>query len=144
MNFLKLTARDDIESIIVEFLPCFPYLVKKIDNIYQYSKKVSVYANVYILADNNKKKGLSIFYANDNDTKTGYISLIGIKDKYRRKGLGTFILNSTHNIMKSSGMIYSKLEVDNDNIKAYKFYVYNGYSYLCTASETSIYMIKKL
>lgn len=144
MEFVKVNYIKEIESLIKEFLPCFPNLSEKIDDIYAYVEKTNSYAEVYRLTDYVENRGISIFYANDFNRGYGYISLIGIKEIYQRQHLGADILMYTHDIMREKGMLFSKLEVDKDNLNAYGFYLYEGYEYLNTATETSDYLVFKL
>ena len=85
-----------------------------------------------------------VFYANDNETRCGYISLIGLKNDYRQKGYGKKMILFTESIMKQEGMESVKLEVDNDNKSAQSFYKKMSFSYEKKASDNSIYMSKKL
>lgn len=145
MEFIKLETLDSVENAIMDFLPCFEHLTEKVDDIHSYSVKLFNFAEVYILENNSIRKGISVFYANDSEKHIGYISLIGIKQQYRKRGYGKKIIDFTHEVMKSKGMKYSKLEVDNDNNNAYNFYLHEGYSPdEKIASEKSIYLIKPL
>ena len=144
MEFIKIKNTEIIENAVIEFCQCFPHLKEKIGNIHKYAEKLDEFAEVYILLDNGIRKGISVFYDNDKQNCFGYISLIGIKEQYRKQNLGGITIDFTHEIMRKNGMKYCKLEVDKDNKNAYDFYIHKGYEFCEPASDTSIYLLKKL
>lgn len=144
MNFIKVNVCESVEKYIEEFLQCFPHFLDKVDNISDIAKKWVGNAEIYIISDDSSTIGISVFYANDLKNKCGYISLIGIKEKYRKKKMGTKLLLYTHQIMKQKGMNKCKLEVDKDNYNAYSFYINNGYEYYSSATDTSDYLICRI
>lgn len=88
--------------------------------------------------------GILIMYANDKENKTAYISLIGVKREFFGKGCGAYLMEQAEGIAKAEGMSKMMLEVDNDNIRAQKFYEKCGFSRGGEKSGTSFHMIKGL
>ncbi len=52
-------------------------------------------AEFFLHYSNNILVGCLAFYANDHKDKKAFISFIGIKNKYRDKGLGKILLDSS-------------------------------------------------
>ena len=144
IEFKKLTAQEEILSALNEFIDIFPHLLEKIDSLFDYSVKLSKFANVAVAAENTTNIGIIVYYSNDFSTKTGYISLIVVKENFRGKNVGKQLLNYAVNVMRISGMEQLKLEVDDDNDNAVKFYKKAGFDFADSASSSSKYMIKKI
>lgn len=142
MQYLKLHSADKIYESLVEFEACFPHLKEKITSLKEFSEKLYCNAEVYI-AYEEERIGFVAFYANDKVEFCGYITLIGIIDKYRNKGLGKELMDYSISIMKTKGMQICKLEVDNENYSAQTFYQKSGFLKV-DEKEDSFYMIKEL
>lgn len=135
---------DEIKSIILSFDPIFPHLKEKISSYDDYAKKLSEYANVVICKINQETAGLLVFYSNDIETKTAYISLIGVHQEYQGKKIGKILLEYCINASINCGMEYLKLEVDLDNTRAIRFYVNNGFENCEDSNGSSVHMCKKI
>lgn len=105
------------------------------------------------LTDNRKNQeseccavpfGILIMYANDKETKKAYISLIGVKREFFGKGRGAYLMSKAEEIARKEKMCNLMLEVDNDNVRAQKFYKKCGFSQCDVNSGKSFYMIKGL
>ena len=144
MQFVKTDKKCDIYNLLMEFQEVFPHLMDKIPNLEEYAEKLSEFAYVYLAKQNNKSVGILIFYANDEESKTAYISLIGVKKGHERKGMGKELLEYCEKISRQSSMSRLKLEVDEDNVSAVKFYEKNGFRYLETTGRNSFYMQKDI
>ncbi len=118
---------DNVLTYLYMFKDCFVHLMNKIDTLELYAKKLKEKSKVYIASINNEIVGFCCFYDNDNSTHIGYISLIAIKNNYRKYGYGSDLIDFIKNTMKKSGMYKVKLEVDNDNSVAINFYKKNGF-----------------
>ena len=145
MNKLtKISGKNNILSVLIDFQSIFPHLIEKIDSYESYADKLDRFAEVYCAYKDDMIFGLLVLYANDIENREGYISLIGIKKDFEHMGLGTYLLNEAMNIAGTKGMKYIKLEVDNDNLHAVKFYERNGFCVCGETGNNSKYMIKKL
>jgi len=63
----------------------------------------------------------------DNNTLFGHIITINVAPPYRRKGIGTKMLEEIETIFKQKGITECHLEVREDNSAALKLYQKNGY-----------------
>ena len=139
MSFVKITTYTEILELLKKFQVCFPHLTEKIESLESYAKKLSDYANVYILED-EAVKGLIVYYSNDLINHVGYVALIGILPEYQRLGYGKLLLNLVVKQMQSDGMREVKLEVDNDNSAALEFYKNYGFVVQAVAGDSSTYL----
>ncbi|QGA55092.1 ribosomal-protein-alanine N-acetyltransferase [Sulfolobus sp. E5-1-F] len=57
----------------------------------------------------------------------GHIISIAVRPAYRKKGVGTKLLNEIEERFKQNGVKYSYLEVNINNLSAISFYRENGY-----------------
>lgn len=99
-------------------------------------------ANVLCQYVNDRCTGFSAYYANDMNTKTGYITLIAIHEEFRRQGFGRRLIRECFDRMKSSGMDRVRLEVRKDNNGAIAFYESEGLAFESEAGPESLYMSK--
>lgn len=143
-TFHYLNDSEQICSALIEFHECFPGLLDRVESIERYALKLSEAAFVVVMKEDGKNVGFCCYYANDKETLTGYISLIGIKKAYQRMGNGKSLLEFTANRCRESQMTKLKLEVDADNENAIAFYKRNGFQIIRKAREESYYMEKVL
>ena len=142
MDFKRCLDKSCIYDLLVSFENIFPHLTEKISSFDDYAQKLSEYAYVVEAREENESAGILVFYANDQKTKTAYISLIGVKKEKSRKGIGKALLNYCEEFSLKQGMSRLRLEVDKDNVNAIRFYEKNGFSCEGEASQDSFYMIK--
>lgn len=131
-------------NVLMGFEDCFPHLKEKVLSLREYAQKVVTYGHVLLAVENETIIGLCAFYDNDAETKVGYITLIGVQKDYRKRQAGKSLLAGCEELMRNHGMISAKLEVDDDNVAAKRFYVRMGYQESEKASATSHYMSKQL
>lgn len=157
INDNKINDDDILVADIKEELNIFQ-LLNEFNNVFDtpisdkvldleiYSKKLKENACVYVLKNvkNNINLGFIVFYSNNKINNTAYISFLGIKAEYRKFGIGKKLLDLCLKKAKNENMQNIKLEVQNSNINAIKFYLNNGYNFLEKCSENSVYMIKKI
>ena len=112
---------------LMEFIDIFPHLTEKVSSLDDYIIKIQKYGNMILLNDFYDDIGICCFYNNDYKKKIGFISLIGIKKSHQAKRFGLILLNEVKEIMRKNNMDYLRLEVDDDNDVAKKFYKKNGF-----------------
>ena len=143
MKFEKIESKQEIYQTLMSFNYCFPHLTEKINNLEEYSEKLYRYSNFYVLKIEGDVVGMVSFYSNDLTDFRGYISLIGVHQKYQKMGLGRILIESTSEVMKKHLMRYVRIEVDKDNRKAQAFYSHLGFVE-AESKEDSFYMEKAL
>lgn len=143
-EFIKITDKDDVLKYLYDFSDVFPHLCEKIESMEEYAEKLSKFSNFYIASYDEEKLGLSVFYSNDKESKNAYISLIGLKEAARNKGIGSWLLKECEKVSIKDGMKTISLEVDCDNPSAIAFYKKNGYFQGDFTQRNSMYMHKVL
>ncbi len=133
----------DIESILIDFQNVLPSLRNGIVNIKEFSQKLHQNACVCAFENNDIIKGFAAYYANDKSQKIAFLSMIAVKEEYRREHIGSEILKFAELEAQSKGMHFLKLEVNRSNLGAIRFYTNHGYS-VCEENPTSYYMEKEL
>jgi len=63
----------------------------------------------------------------ENDKSFGHIITLNVAPSYRRKGVGSQMLNEIEKILKEKGANECHLEVREDNFAALKLYLNSGY-----------------
>lgn len=144
IEFIQLISSADIHKLLNTFDCIFPHLKEKVYSYEEYSKKLSTYALCFECKIDGETAGILIFYANDATTNTAYISLIGVLPQWQGKKIGKKLLDYCILIARDKNMVSLKLEVDNDNISAIKFYQKNGFVFCGNKSNSSIQMIKNI
>lgn len=123
-SFIRpLTTRNDFEG-----------LFSKIDN----------YAFFFAIFNGHNPIGYSVLYANDAQTKVGYISIIAVLNNMQNKHVGSALMQKCIETSAEKGMTYIRLEVLKNNESAILFYERWGFKYERDCSDESIYMIKQL
>ena len=140
----RISNKEEVLNLLVEFEDIFPRLKNKVPDMDSWAEKLSRYASVYAGIDEGKTFGILVMYANNTETKKGYISLVGVFEEHRGKRFGKFLLNAAEQVAKENGMNKMGLEVDDYNTHAQEFYRLNGYKYCGQASESSRYMEKDI
>lgn len=144
VQYKKLVTVDNIYQALLDFQECFPHLKEKIRDFQEYAEKLYKSANTYVMLYEKKGVGISIFYANDQVSYCGYISLIGIKKQFQKCHFGGKLLKFSESIMEQQGMKKARLEVDCDNSNAQDFYCHMGFCRKEQASDHSWFMEKGL
>lgn len=140
MNLVRIKDKVEIETLLEMHKDIFPHLHEKIEDIASYAEKLSKYAYVYEGKELEQPFGVVVFYANDKEKKTGYVSLIGVKREYQNRKLGKWLLEKCIEISKEQGMLFLQLEVDLDNHVAKNFYEKNGFVKIAVSERGSVYM----
>lgn len=131
-------------TIITQCDDAFVNPISKELNFEDLLKKISEFATIIIAKTHDVLIGYAAFYANNMTTRTAYLTLIGVKPAYQKKGIGKELLTKVEQISLSKGMLKLDLEVKKDNEYAITFYKSQGYEFFKDCSNSSIYMRKFL
>lgn len=141
----RVCDKSEIRRILDLFDEDFnPSLSSRID-FDEYVSKVCDRAYVYE-AKLLDTLGFIIFYANNLESKTAYISQIAVKKEYKGSSLAQELLNLAIRISQDKGFTYLKLEVNKGNLRAINFYKNNKFVMLDSSSnkKNTSYMIKEI
>ena len=141
---LKLQTLDEIYETLLYMSDSYAMpLNERFFNLYEYANKLYYNAEFFV-AVNINILGYIVFYANDRESMSSYITQIAVKREFQNKNIGKKLLNICVESSLALGMKNIKLEVRNDNTKAIGFYVKNGFKFCDEATPDSMYMIKNL
>jgi ribosomal protein S18 acetylase RimI-like enzyme len=82
--------------------------------------------------------GFIAYYCHD-DTRNAYVSMLMVREKFQRQGIGRAFLDRVIEDCERLGKDRIRLEVDLDNEKGLAFYKKNGFIREGTASPHSDY-----
>jgi ribosomal protein S18 acetylase RimI-like enzyme len=100
-----------------------------------YADKVSQYAAVVVLQENEYDVGVCAIYT--NNPPYAYITSLGMLPSSQGQGLGGELMQKAKEIALKNGCAYIKLTVHKENTSAYKLYKKEGFK-TCNADESSI------
>lgn len=143
MNIKKISEKEKIKETILVLKEEFKYLFEKVD-LDDYCKKLSEKAYVIVAKEQDDIIGFLAIYINDNANYVAYITLIGVSKKFQMRGYGSKLLNYANDLAKKNGMKYIRLEVDNRNEKAERFYKKNGFILESFSENNSSFLIKMI
>lgn len=146
MTFYMIEAAEPntINEIITTCDEAFVNPISKADYYSSLLEKISKYAIVMVAKKDDDLLGYAAFYANDQTSRTAYLTLIGVRPNCQKQGVGKKLLMQAEYISHSKGMVKINLEVKKINSGAIAFYERQGYHYLKECSDDSIYMTKCL
>ena len=143
MEIVQISDMEDILNAYKSIENVFPNLSQRVC-IDEYLEKLAKNAEVIIIRSEQSIIGFLAAYMNNTTEKIAYISLIGVTSSFMGKGIGSKLFDCCVNMAKEKGMTKLRLEVDNDNISAIKFYEKHGMKFISDASDFSIYMERNL
>lgn len=148
MNGIQLREVSDNNAVeeAVERLEMMlvPSLSERDVNLAQYAEKLCIHGRVWCHYDMGKPVSIIAGYFNDMTSQTAYLSMLAVAKEYQGKKLASSLLSEFEDYAIQKGMAYVKLEVRKHNTVAQNLYRKFGYEIIDEASETSLYMKKKL
>lgn len=82
-------------------------------NIDAWLDKIYTTGSMVLAMMDNCIIGCLLYYANDLDSKAGYISYLGVDARYRGQGIAKSLLNECFNISRYNGMSYINVYTNN-------------------------------
>ena len=137
----KNAVRESVEKLEGMLVPS---LIERNMDLSQYATKLSAYGKVWCHYDMGKPVSIIAGYFNDITSHTAYLSMLAVAKEYQGKKLASSLLSEFEDYAIQNEMNYVKLEVRKHNTVAQNLYKKFGYEIVDEASETSLYMKKKL
>ena len=145
VSLLRLSSVSDIYELLITFKDVFPKsLETRVGNLVEYANKLFQYAKVFAAKKDDYVVGFIAYYVNRPETKISYLTQIAVHTNYQRQGIARRLIEYYEDDAISNNFLYSKLEVDTNNISAINLYQNMGYTITDTASIDTVYMIKNL
>lgn len=121
-----------------------PSLTERGVNLSQYAAKLNTCGKVWCHYDMGRPVSIIAGYFNDTTSQTAYLSMLAVAKEYQGKKLASSLLAEFEDYAVQNRLGYVKLEVRKHNTAAQNLYRKFGYEVVDEASETSLYMKKKL
>ncbi|MBE7053777.1 MAG: GNAT family N-acetyltransferase [Ruminococcaceae bacterium] len=105
----------------------FPIPLSEKVNLFEFSKKVLSLGIVLAEFDGDTICGAILFYANDKETKTSYVSVLGVLKSHRKKGIAKRLLSECIKTLKEMDFKTVSLYTHKTNFSAIALYEKNGF-----------------
>ena len=124
----KEYSRTRLITLITELDTSYIPPISSITDIGTYCDKLITYAELFIAKQKEDDFGFIAVYANNQEKHRAFISSIGIKQDFRRHGIGALLINRAVEVARKQGMREIRLEVNRHNDAALSFYHKYGFS----------------
>lgn len=113
--------RTFLEEVNLDFSPSLDSKVV----LGEYATKIQERANVLVETDRNGICGMVVFYCNNQETKLGYISLVGVSSGKRSQGIASRLVYTVCEYIKSKE--FFKIGIHSNNPSAIRIYQQLGF-----------------
>jgi ribosomal protein S18 acetylase RimI-like enzyme len=113
------------------------------ETINNLANKFTQFAEFHVAYSGNETAGFIAYYCHD-ESKNAFVSMLMVREKFQRQGIGKAFLDRVIEDCKKLGKDRIRLEVDTDNAKGLAFYKKNGFVRECAASPKSDYYVLEL
>lgn len=138
------TRLQEIEYLLKDFDAEFSAGVeKRVVNLSDYAKKIFGNSENMLATIEENILGFVFFYCNDHISRKAFVSQICVQMKYRRMGVGAFLLENAVSYCKQKGMSSVHLECAKTNKNAIAFYEKHGFVFDRELSEYGSFLLKK-
>lgn len=137
---LPLVDKETVKNIIIKYDELFTKSVVKSQNFEELIDKISCNANVISACINGQVARILCYYMNDFESREAYITLMAVDEDFQTNHLGTIMLDYIKDVAVINGFIGIRLEVQDNNMKAIRFYEHNNFCVENTVSKDSKYM----
>ena len=116
-------------------------LSRRVD-ISVYAKKILTNGHALGIFDGADVVGTCCFYCNDLNSRTGYLTLLAVKQSHRGCGYSTILLEEMERVARKQGMKRMELETDKENFPALA--LYSKYQYEIYKIDEKLHLRKDL
>ncbi len=116
----------ETRELLTAFNDAFTPPLLDTDGIDGYINKLSRYAYFLECEKDGDTLGFVAYYLNDS-LKQLYVTLLGVRNGYQGRGIGTELMAGTLETAKEAGCTSIGLEVSKDNGRARNYYMKHGF-----------------
>lgn len=116
-----------LQQFLKEIDPSFPVPLSAKTDLDQMAEKVLRLGAVFAAEASGEMAGVVTGYANNLETRAGYIAVLGIASSYRSAGLGGRLVQAFREEARSAGMERITLFTHQENYGAIRFYQRQGF-----------------
>lgn len=106
--------------------------------------KFQEFAHFAVACREDEAAGFIAYYCNNEESKSGYLSMIIVRSTYQHQGIGSTLLRYMIDMCRQKGYTNIRSEVNINNNKSVSFFQNNGFYLLGKAGENSVYYELKL
>ena len=128
--------KSEIKDIVYDFTLSYDLPNETICII---ADKYAKYAEFIAAYYNQEIAGYIAYYRNDFSSRIAYITMIVVKERYKKKGIATLMLKYVINDCAKNSFNTIRLEVNNENKSAISLYEKFGFKFEKSAGEQSSY-----
>ncbi len=130
IDYKKCTAneRDDLLFILRQTDTSFPVPLSQKVQLHELADKLLSCGHVFLAYEKDVPVAVIGFYANDAVNGIGYISVIGVHEAHRGKGIAKQLLRETFNFCKLQGIKKITLYTHKTNTAALQLYKRTGFT----------------
>lgn len=140
-HLMGITQENEISEVLSNFSPYLISLRKGEKFQKEMAQKFAKNATFRVVMCAEEIAGFVAFYVNNQVDKIAYISMIAVKEKFRKQGIGGLLLKECEKVSKLNAMKKINLEVLLDNISAIDFYKRNGFK--CIENRKTTLLMSK-
>ena len=124
---LKNTDLEKLNIFLNEIDSDFPIPLSDKVNLFEFAKKVLENGECIAKFDGNIICGAILFYANNEETKTAYVSVLGVKKTHRKIGIAQNLIDEMKKCVKFKNFKTIELYTHKTNYGAICLYEKNGF-----------------
>lgn len=141
---IQSAKKEDIKSHLVTCSTQFVPELASYVNIEDYAEKISKYAITIEAWSGTDLIGIVAVYYNNEDGMSGFITNVSVEKRYEGLGIAKNLLNICLDIGRMKGFNQVSLKVNQENVKAMRFYEHLGFVNRPEKSLEDIYMFCNL
>lgn len=115
------------KALIKEFGEFLPDPLSERLDVDAYAEKVIKHGTVLLAMAEQVSLALAVMYANDQDTKRAYMSLLAVRPEARGRGIARELVNACVEHARERGMMCIQLRTLESNAKAMRLYTRAGF-----------------
>lgn len=149
IRIINNTEINDIEKELINYLynhdKDFPIPITNKVDIEKYVQKILKLGHCLISFDNKKIVGILIYYDNDIETNTAFLSLVSVDKEYRNQGIASKMINHLIKNMENVDYIkYIDVPTHITNETAIILYKKFGFKFTGIKKEDNTIILRKV
>ena len=133
---------EKLNNFLNEIDSDFPIPLSEKVDLFEFSKKILSLGIVFAEFDGDTICGAILFYANDTETKTAYVSVLGVLKSHRKKGIAQRLLSECIKTLSEMDFKTVSLYTHKTNLGAIALYEKNGFKKETDLKRPDDYLLK--
>ena len=133
-----------IRRAVAEIDPLFPVGIHGSPDPEEKMNKLLRFADVVVAMDGDNVAGFAAIYANNMETRLGYMPYMGVAEAYQGHHLAVRFMEACEALARERGMTRVRMEVSDSNQKIVRFHSRRGYVRIGATEEGCSHMERPL